>query len=176
MAQTSLSSVAPKRKSNPATSSTSTTKPATSKDAVVMSQRAESIDGMFKMVSMVCVMRGQYADAGAINEHSPNIAREVASIANTNEQVAKLIDSFGSVGPYSGLLMAVLPLALQLAANHGRIDAEKVAALDVKSPAQLEEKFKADQIAAATRFQLEVAAAKQEATDAQAALAANEAA
>jgi hypothetical protein len=88
--------------------------------------RLDAVNGVFQMVQMGCVMGGQYADAGAIGMHGEAISTEVVAIADTNPRIARAVDYLMEVGPYAGLVGAVLPLVLQLAANHKVIPAEKV--------------------------------------------------
>lgn len=84
--------------------------------------REESLNGLGAMVSVALVMKNQLADAGAVATHGGKISHEVALIAEDNEQIAKVVDYLSEAGPYMGLMMAVLPLALQVAANHGKLD------------------------------------------------------
>jgi hypothetical protein len=63
----------------------------------------------------------QYADAGALGLHWPNIAHEVAELAESQEAIANLIDPLMKVGPYTALVAAVLPFFMQIAVNHGRV-------------------------------------------------------
>jgi hypothetical protein len=88
--------------------------------------RLDAVNGVFQMVQMGCVMGGQYADAGAIGMHGEAISTEVVAIADTNPRIARAVDYLMEVGPYAGLVGAVLPLVLQFAANHKVIPAEKV--------------------------------------------------
>jgi hypothetical protein len=144
---------APPKRPTPRTSGA--TKPATVQGKI--NQRAEDVDGLFKMAAAACIMKGLYADAGAINVHSPNISREMAKLAEENAQVAKLIDYLTSAGPYSGILIAVLPFALQIAANHGRIDVDKAAGLGgVMSAKDLEDRVKAELEHQRAEFQKEI--------------------
>ena len=75
--------------------------------------------GMFAQVPLIATR--QFADAGAIALHWPSVAKELAHLAETQEPIARIIDPLIQVGPYAGLIAAVLPLAMQLAVNHGRI-------------------------------------------------------
>lgn len=86
-------------------------------------QREEGLNGLFQLAGGACLMFGQWADAGACTNHGPNISRETAALAEENASIAKTIDYLTSVGPYAGLLTAVLPFALQILVNHGRIPA-----------------------------------------------------
>jgi hypothetical protein len=109
----------------------------------VLSKRAENVQSIFTMAAAGCIMKGYFADAGAINMHSEAISTEVAKLADTDERVAKLVDSLASVGPLGGILMATLPLAMQLAANHGRIDPDRAGGVGgIMTPADLESKVK----------------------------------
>jgi len=63
----------------------------------------------------------QYPDVGAINLHWPKISEEIAKIADQEEAVAKIIDPLLQVGPYAGLIAAVLPLVIQIGVNHNRV-------------------------------------------------------
>lgn len=106
--------------------------------------REQGLLGLFQMAGAVCVMRGLYSDTGACSIHGPAISHEAAVLAESNEGIAKGLDYLIQMGPYSALLTAVLPFGLQIAANHGRIDADKASGLGVMDPATLEAKVKAD--------------------------------
>jgi hypothetical protein len=128
--------VAPEKKqtSNTSSSRKVTTQASSSKTAA----RAEAIDGLFQIAGTALVVSKQYADAGAISLHKDNISLEAAKVADENEKFGTLLDRLTAVGPYAGLLTAVLPLAMQLAANHGRIDPVKAGGLmGVQSPEAL---------------------------------------
>jgi hypothetical protein len=47
-------------------------------------------------------------------------------LAESNDGIASVVDYLTEAGPYMGLLTVMLPFVLQLAANHGRIDASKL--------------------------------------------------
>lgn len=101
--------------------------------------RREGAEGIFSLATMVSLMRGHYADAGAFSKHGPPIAREAMLLGKKNEQVGKALDLLGQAGPYAGIIFATIPLVAQLAVNHGRLEATKVAGLQgVTSPAALE--------------------------------------
>lgn len=101
--------------------------------------RAEAVEGIFQLLQATCMLTGQHADAAAIGMHGEPIAREVASLADENESVANVVDSLQMVGPYTALLAAVLPFAMQILANHGRIDHTKVTS--VTDPKVLESRM-----------------------------------
>jgi hypothetical protein len=91
------------------------------------------------MLALGLMMLKQPADAGALSQHSPAIAHEMAMIAETDEKVAAFLDRLTTVGPYAGLMKAVIPLALQLAVNHKRLPADKfTGTMGVMDPKDLE--------------------------------------
>ena len=59
------------------------------------------------------------ADAVAIEQHLPPIAEELGKLADSRPEVAAMLDRLTAAGPYAALLGALVPLGLQLAANHG---------------------------------------------------------
>jgi len=75
--------------------------------------------GMFAQVPLMATK--QLADAATIGIHWPKVAKEVAKLAETQEPVANLIDPLIKVGPYAGLIAAVIPLIMQIGVNHGRL-------------------------------------------------------
>jgi hypothetical protein len=107
--------------------------------------REQGLLGLGQIGQAICMMREWFADAGAIQIHWPNVARETASLADQDERIGKVIDYLVSAGPYAGLLTAVLPFGMQIAANHGRIDANAASGLGgVMPPEMLEARVKAD--------------------------------
>lgn len=106
--------------------------------------RVQAINGVFQVSTLGLLARGMYADAGAIADHGPRISIELATLAESDSRIASVVDYLTSAGPYTGLVLAVLPLALQLAANHGRIDPDRAAGLGVKNPRELEAEVKRD--------------------------------
>lgn len=130
---------APAKRSAPRKSAVSSQPAITQTEA-----RQQGLLGLGQIAGAICVMRGWYADAGAIGLHWPNVSRETANLAAQNESIGKAIDYLNNAGPYAGILTAALPLALQILANHDRIDADKITGLDVMPPAALEAKVKAN--------------------------------
>lgn len=91
------------------------------------------------MISLGLLMAKQPADAGAVSQHGPNIAHELALIADSNEGVAAFLDRLTTVGPYAGLMKAALPLALQLAVNHKRLGPQFTGTMGIMDPKDLED-------------------------------------
>lgn len=107
--------------------------------------REEGLTGIGQAVSMFLLMRGEYADAGAIGIHGPKLVHETVALARSNEPVGRVLDMLSQAGPYTGLIFAALPLVAQLAVNHGRIPADKAAGIQgVVSAEVLENKMKAE--------------------------------
>ncbi len=89
------------------------------------------------------MMTQQWADAAAIGQHFPNLAQELANVADANETIAKPIDFLIEVGPYGALIAAAMPLTLQILANHKVIDATKMIGQGIVPPEVLESQMKA---------------------------------
>lgn len=111
--------------------------------SAVTEARYQAVNGLFQLGSLGLTARGMYADAAATGIHGPNVSRELASLAESDERIASIIDYLTTAGPYTGLIMAVLPFALQIAANHGRIDASKTMMPGIREPAELEKEMRA---------------------------------
>lgn len=126
-------------------------------ERVKTSARQEGVDGLFQMAAAGCLMAKQYADAQACAEYGPKIAEETAKLAEQNEGVARVLDYITQIGPYAGLLTAVLPFGLQILANHGRVPASALTALGVKDPQILELQAQREVMEAATALQREQA-------------------
>lgn len=157
-----------KRATSPrATRTTSTPEPTIAASNV--QRRSEGLQGLAAMAQGICAVTGMYADAAAIGMFFPPVADELAKVAEANESIAKPIDLLINVGPYGALIGAVMPFAFQIAANHGWIDASRLAGQGVVPPAVLEARMKAQvlQMAAdAQRAQNDALAEAQKAQEA----------
>lgn len=151
---------APKARNTPA----GRPRPAPSAD-VVLRGRAEAVYGIFQLGSAVCLMTKQMADAAALTEHGENVSLECAKLAETDERFANVIDKLTSVGPYAGLMTAIMPLAMQLAVNHKRIDAGVMGTVE---PETLALKVQADMAEKQAQMFQAAKAAKERAATAQA--------
>lgn len=125
----------------------------------VNQKRNEGLLGLAQVGQGILLMVGQYADAAAIGQHWRPVAQELANVADTSDFIAKPIDFLIEVGPYGGLVAALLPLGLQIAANHGWVDATKLVGQGVVPPDVLEAQMKA-QVA---KMQADAMRAQQEA-------------
>jgi len=118
------------------------TPPAISRPSSTKSDRIDAVDGIFQLAGMGCIMVGQLADAGALDMHGHDISVELAEIAEKNQTIGKGIDTLLQVGPYAGLVTALMPLVLQLLANHKVVPPEKLSSANVVMPDVLESQVK----------------------------------
>lgn len=84
----------------------------------------EGLNGIFQMAGFTLAMAGQknkafLADSVAIAHHGPEVSSALNALAMERPEVAAVLDRILAVGPYGLVLAAVLPLAMQLGANHG---------------------------------------------------------
>jgi hypothetical protein len=108
----------------PATKTTpKPTAPKTAKDSALNAARTDALNGFGQLAQVPLIATKMYADAGAVGQYWPKIAKEIANLADSQDQIAKLIDPLIQVGPYTGLITAVLPFVLQIGVNHGRVSA-----------------------------------------------------
>lgn len=107
-------------------------------------ERETAVNGILQTASLACVMTGNVADSGALSMHGPKVAHELARVAEDNEPIGNALDYLNKVGPYTGLIVAMMPLVLQLAVNHGMGNAGMLGNMGVVAPAVLESKVKAD--------------------------------
>jgi hypothetical protein len=61
------------------------------------------------------------ADAVAVGRHAEAIAEALAQLADQNRLVARLLDGATAGGAIVGVFAAMLPLVVELLANHGRL-------------------------------------------------------
>lgn len=59
------------------------------------------------------------ADAYTLAKHGPPVTTAVNEIAQKDARWAAILDRITAVGPYGALVMAVVPMIAQFAANHG---------------------------------------------------------
>jgi hypothetical protein len=121
---------------------------------------------------MLALMRGQFADAGAISQHGPKVAKELVLLGKQQEGVGKVLDLLAQAGPYTGIIFATLPLLAQLAVNHNRIDAAKVSGIPgVEPKAVLEKRVRTELEQEELRLLQEAKTAEDEVAKSRAALA-----
>jgi hypothetical protein len=113
-------SKAPPARTTPNKSATAAAK-ASAKADDITAARTEAVTSLGQFVQLPLMITKQYADVGAIELHWPKVSAEIAKLAATNEQVAKIVDPMMQVGPYAGIITAVLPFAVQIMVNHNRV-------------------------------------------------------
>lgn len=131
-------------------------------------ERSEALNGIGQLGQAGLVAIKQFADAGAIGIHGPRIAHEVAELAEDNERVAQILEPLLQAGPYTGLLMAVLPMVMQIGVNHGRLAPGPMGTLP---PATLSSRIQAEIARAEVQALQAQKAAEQESRDLQAEIA-----
>ena len=126
--------------------------------------REEAAAGVFQIVGFGAMLAGWHADAGAIQVHGPGIAHGVASMAEGNPKIAAGLDKLAETGPYGEAIILIMPLALQLMANHGLVKPELVASAGVVHPDTLAADVKAQMATQAHEALLRQKAAEAELT------------
>lgn len=138
---------APPRKRTASAASTKVTAPATpvaTEASATQMAREEGLNGLGQLAQGVCVMVGLRSDAAALGMHWSGVAHETAKLAEIHEEVAKPVDFLIQIGPYTAFVMALLPLGLQIAANHKWVDPANVAGMGVVPPDVLDAQVRAN--------------------------------
>lgn len=101
------------------------TKPSARKAASGQQDRMQRVMEFLSIPITVLGLAGQasnskplIADAIVLQSAAPTIAEAVAQVAADNDQVARIVDKLVQSGPYAALLGALVPVVMQLAANH----------------------------------------------------------
>lgn len=88
-------------------------------------QYYDGIMGMFQIAGVGLMMAGGdknkafTADSAAIATYGPDVAKSLDLLAQERPEIAAVLDKLLAVGPYGLVIGAVVPLAMQIAANHG---------------------------------------------------------
>jgi len=138
---------------------TVSSKPTVSPDTV-RKDREDAVNGLFQITGMVCMAFGKWADAGAINTHGPGITAETVKLADQYESVGNSIDALAKVSPFAGLIAAVTPLVIQLAANHKLISETQASAMGATNPEALSQRMQVQANREAIRIQSQLMAEK----------------
>lgn len=112
------SATPPPSKGTPNTSSKATS---TARVPKSRKERTEAVAALGQLAQVPLMATKQFADAGAVGAYWPNVAEEIAKLAESQPQIAAIVDPLMQVGPYAGLITAVLPLIMQIGVNHGRM-------------------------------------------------------
>jgi hypothetical protein len=135
---------APPRKATPRKSAATTPAKVSSGPQKTQNElREEGLNGLAQLIQLGCIAGKQHADAAAIGMHFPPLAKEVANLADSYDQVAAPIDFLIKFGPFSAVIAAGMPLVLQVLANHKIVDAGALAGQGVVPPEVLESQMRA---------------------------------
>lgn len=104
---------------------------------------AEPLTGLMQLAWGVLATTSP-ADAGAVKLAGPGMVQAWNALAQENAGVARGIEWLTSGSVYGAVVMSTAPLVMQLMANHGKLPAERVAALGVQEPSKLAEMTAAD--------------------------------
>lgn len=113
----SLGDVKSRSSGGPTTSATKRTSGTIPQRSPVKSGYATQIKGVFQIVGFT-LLPVNPPDACAIGLHAEPIAVAVEDLAFQDERIRAILDRILAVGPYGVLLSAVMPLVLQVLANH----------------------------------------------------------
>lgn len=112
-------------------------KPAPTTDASIKAKRVATLDGYSQILQAGFLMVGWHADAETLDMHGGPLLSAVADLGDHHDQFGATLDKADVMGPYLALAVASIPLVMQFAANHGRIDATKVSIGGIVPPEQL---------------------------------------
>lgn len=108
-------------------------------------------EGVTQLLSMPAAMLGVVgsqtnnlplvADAAVVNHYAPEVGKAVNDLAQERPEVAAVLDRVLKAGPYAALIGAVVPMTLQILANHkvvpvgiaGTMSAEQVLGIQPQS-------------------------------------------
>jgi len=158
-------------------------RPKTTKIPASRAARTEAINGLGQLAQVPLIAFKQYADAAVIGKYWGNVSQELATLAESDPVIAKVVDPLLNVGPYAGLVVAVLPMVVQVLVNHGitapgamgtvpknALAAQMEAELAQVELAAMQAQAAAEKTAQETRNSIELA--RRQMTDAQASQAA----
>jgi len=96
-------------------------------DQLLQHKREQAGLGIMQLLAFGAGLLGRFKiapvlpeDVAAIAVHSPGIAKGMADVAAEDEKFARVFDRVTAMGPYGALVEAVVPLAMQIAANHNK--------------------------------------------------------
>lgn len=125
--------------------------------------RREGLDGWGSLIQMGLLAFNLRADAAAVGMFLPAVNAEAANLADQSDDWAKPIDFIIQTSPYVAFATALIPLGLQIAANHKWVDAASVAGMGIQPPDVLDAQVRARQAQAQAQAVQEKMAAMAEA-------------
>lgn len=129
--------------------------PKPARESAALRARREAVGALGQLAQVPLIATRQYADVGAVSMYWPGVADEVAKLAETDERIAQIVDPLCQIGPYAGLITALLPLILQIAVNHGAVAPGAMGTVPASSLAAQVETGLAQQELQALRMQAE---------------------
>lgn len=126
----------------------------------IRKDREDALNGLFQLGSVIAMAFGKMADAGAINTYAPGITTETVKMADKYDSLGKSIDALAQVSPFAGLIAAVSPLIIQIAANHKLLSPTQAASLGATDPQVLGQQMQIEANRQAIRVQLQMAEEK----------------
>lgn len=106
-------------------------------DTTLKAKRVATLTGYSEILQAGLLMFGQHADAETLDLHGAPFLSAVADLGEHHEQFGASLDKADALGPYMALAVAAIPMVMQFAANHGRIDATKISFGGIVTPEQL---------------------------------------
>lgn len=116
------------------------TKPKGAKAAPRRASLETRLSGSLVTLGTVVAATGSAVSPAVVNDgvlictHAPNIAAALDKVAKDDPRVAAALERMLTAGVWSGLVAAVLPLAIGIAANHGAIPAHLAGLLGAEAP------------------------------------------
>jgi hypothetical protein len=107
-------------------------------------KREESLNTIAQLLGLGATMLNWDADARAITTLGPPVNHEIAVIADNNEKLAATLDKLETIGPYGALIIPLMALSLQVAANHGLVNPN--VGFGVRHPDQLRAEMQAEKL------------------------------
>lgn len=123
------------------------------------SARADGLKGMAQLLQFGLIGFRQYADAATVGIYGEKLCDELAELAETNSYIAAGTDFLIKAGPFAGLLAVVMPMTVQIMANHRLIKPASIPGVNIIPPEILEAQQKAELM----RMQAEAVRKQQEA-------------
>lgn len=86
--------------------------------------RKAGVEGLLQITAgVLMVLPATQPDAAALGMHGENLGAAIVATADADERFGRALDKLLRTGPYTALVMAVVPLAAQVAANHKLVPA-----------------------------------------------------
>lgn len=131
-------------KITPKTTSTRVQSKTAAQETEAQKLREQSLGEVFLMGAGVLTMFGQWADAGTLRKFGPPLAHETVALANTYPKIIPILDWLAQATPVASIAGVLMPVVLQFMANHGKIDANRVATVGVVPPEMLAAEMQAE--------------------------------